>query len=228
MSQPTSNRPDPAAAPKPATAKSRGGKRVTRRLILMSSAAILGVYAAGYFKTESAAQQVADQQAPVASTITMAASPTVPPALAQASVPTQAPIPTAIDTPVAQVATGTDPAAFSSPTLAAPTATAVPPTPTRPAPTPTPRSRYRDGKYTATGSSRHGDVQATVVIKGGRIVSANIDGCMTRYPCSVIQDLPGQVVQQQSANVDFISGASDSSSAYQEAVASALAQAQAS
>lgn len=202
---------------------------MTRRLIVMSSAAVIAVYAAGYFKTESAAEQVAAQSAPLQPTSPSVAISTTPPEspyLAPSPVAIPTPVPTAIDTQVAEAAGAADAGQTSGGPI--PTSTSLPPTVAAPPPTATPASRFRDGKYTGTGSSRHGDVQATVVIKAGKIISANIDGCMTRYPCSVIQDLPGEVVQQQSANVDFISGASDSSSAYQEAVASALSQAQAS
>ena len=239
MTRPAPNLPDPSTDPRPTPSKTRtGGKRVTRRLIVMSSAAILAVYAAGYFKTESAADQVAAQQAPPPANIPAVATPTTSadsPFLAQAPIASPTPVPTAVEAQIARArGEDDDSETASAPTAPVPTATSVPPTvaapkttTTAPKPTATPTSRYRDGKYTGTGSSRHGDVQATVVVKGGKIVSANIDGCMTRYPCSVIRDLPGEVVQQQTANVDFISGASDSSSAYQEAVANALSQAQA-
>jgi len=84
---------------------------------------------------------------------------------------------------------------------------------------------YKDGTYTGTGTSRHGDVQAQVSIQGGRIVSAQITQSSTRYPISRIASLPGEVVAQQSPNVDMVSGATDSSSAYLAAVSNALSQA---
>ena len=74
------------------------------------------------------------------------------------------------------------------------------------------------------GRSRHGNIEATVVVQGGKIVSAKISQCLTRYPCSMIAALPGQVVAHQSAAVDFVSGATDSSTAFREAVTNALAQ----
>lgn len=75
------------------------------------------------------------------------------------------------------------------------------------------------------GTSRHGSVWATVVIQNGRIASAQITNATTRYPTARIAILPGEVVAQQTANVNYVSGATDSSMAYREAVASALAQA---
>ena len=44
-------------------------------------------------------------------------------------------------------------------------------------------------------------------------------------PCSKIAALPGQVVAQQSGTVDLVSGATDSSEAYQGAIRNALAKA---
>ena len=88
-----------------------------------------------------------------------------------------------------------------------------------------PASKLHDGTYLGWGSSRHGDIQASVVISGGRIVSATIAQCLTRYSCSWIDALPPQVVSRQSANVDYVSGATQSSDAFYGAVAQALAQA---
>src|SRR5205085_1353039 len=83
----------------------------------------------------------------------------------------------------------------------------------------------RDGTYIGTGSSRHGSIQATVIIQGGRIASAEITQCGTRYPCSKVAGLPGEVLARQNASVDVVSGATDSTTAYRGAVTNALAQA---
>jgi uncharacterized protein with FMN-binding domain len=88
-------------------------------------------------------------------------------------------------------------------------------------------SAYRDGTYTAVGTSRHGDIQATVVISGGKIVSAQVSACNTRYPCSRVNPLVSEVVSRQAAPVNHVSGATDSSRAYTAAVTAALAQARA-
>jgi len=87
------------------------------------------------------------------------------------------------------------------------------------------KSPYRDGSYTGWGSSRHGDIQATVVITDGRIASAEITRCLTRYSCSWIAHLPGQVVSRQSADVDYVSGATQSTDAFYYAVVDALSKA---
>ena len=72
----------------------------------------------------------------------------------------------------------------------------------------------KDGTYTGWGTSRHGDIQATVQIKGGKIVFAAISECLTRYSCSWIAALPPQVVARQSPDVDFVSGATQSTNAF--------------
>jgi uncharacterized protein with FMN-binding domain len=86
-------------------------------------------------------------------------------------------------------------------------------------------SLYKDGTYSAWGSCRHGDLEATIVIDGGRIASATISQCYTRYPCSWISNAPGQVVSRQSIDVDYVSGATQSINAFRDAVYLALAKA---
>jgi uncharacterized protein with FMN-binding domain len=90
------------------------------------------------------------------------------------------------------------------------------------------KSPYRDGSYAGWGSSRHGDIEATVVITDGRIASATISRCLTRYSCSWIAHLPGQVVSRQSADVDFVSGATQSTDAFYYAIVDALSKAKGS
>jgi uncharacterized protein with FMN-binding domain len=85
---------------------------------------------------------------------------------------------------------------------------------------------WRDGAFTGYGTSRHGDIEATVVIEGGRIKSATISQCLTRYSCSWISHLQGQVVTRQSPNVDYVSGATESANAFFYAVFEALLKAE--
>jgi uncharacterized protein with FMN-binding domain len=80
----------------------------------------------------------------------------------------------------------------------------------------------KDGTYTGWGTSRHGDIQATVQIREGKIVFAAITECLTRYSCSWIAALPPQVLARQSADVDFVSGATESTNAFYYAVVEAL------
>lgn len=84
---------------------------------------------------------------------------------------------------------------------------------------------YKDGTYSAWGTSRHGDIEATVLIKGGRIEAAIISQCLTQYSCSLISELPIQVVLRQSPEVDFVSGATQSTNAFYYAVVNALKKA---
>src|SRR5690242_10345443 len=107
-----------ATAGRPASVKRSGGRKLTRRLVVVSAAAILSVYAAGYSLTAPAAAQIAAETAAVQNAPSPASTPSV---------------------------------------AATPTAVA---------------SGYKDGTYTGVGTSRHGDIQAQVVIQNGKIVSA--------------------------------------------------------
>jgi uncharacterized protein with FMN-binding domain len=109
-------------------------------------------------------------------------------------------------------------------------------TPTEPAntsPIPTPpaaplsgeTAKWKDGTYTGWGTSRHGDIEATVVIESGRIASAVISQCLTRYACTWVEHLQGQVVTRQSPEVDYVSGATQSTNAFYYAVVQALSKA---
>jgi uncharacterized protein with FMN-binding domain len=111
---------------------------------------------------------------------------------------------------------------------APPAPSALPaPAPASTAPSPSPLPSYRDGTYFGWGTSRHGDIQAAVVIDKGRIASATIAQCLTRYSCSVIARLPPQVAERQSPEVDYVSGATQSTNAFYYAVVEALGQAKA-
>ena len=88
-----------------------------------------------------------------------------------------------------------------------------------------PNARFKDGVYTGRGSCPHGDIVAQVAIKKGQIVYAGIADCLTRYSCSVIHMLPEQIVTRQGTNVDVVSGATESTEAFQDAVADALTKA---
>jgi uncharacterized protein with FMN-binding domain len=84
---------------------------------------------------------------------------------------------------------------------------------------------FKDGIFYGWGHCRHGDLQASVEIKGGRIVASAISQCFTRYSQDVIAALPPEVVERQSNNVDWVSGATESSDAFFYAVGEALKQA---
>jgi uncharacterized protein with FMN-binding domain len=94
--------------------------------------------------------------------------------------------------------------------------------------TPTPAALaagYKDGTFVGRGTSRHGGIEATLVIQGGKITSAEVSACGTRYSCRYVEPLVQEVIKSQAAPVDHVSGATDSSKAYRAAVESALQQA---
>lgn len=64
-----------------------------------------------------------------------------------------------------------------------------------------------------------------MVIQGGRIISAEITNCQTRYACDVIENLPAKVITRQKAKFDKVGGATESAYAYYGAVYWALDQA---
>lgn len=251
----------------------------------LSSAAVLGVYAAGFVRTRAAAQRFADAdlrrapiraQAPIATpaaspiamalptatdsrpaarpappvttTAAPAATPAVTnrtprpdrrqpvrPAIVSASKPVVSPKP--VGSPAMAAATAPAVETTPKPVIEPPPATpaAVTPAPSVATPaaapavsTPAPSAAataYKDGKYSGWGTSRHGDIEATVVIENGRIASASISQCYTRYPCSWIVALPPQVALRQSPEVDYVSGATQSTNAFYYAVIEALSKA---
>jgi uncharacterized protein with FMN-binding domain len=253
-------------------------KKVANSLLALSSAAVLGVYSAGYVRTKAAADRFAiqsdvrrparlpDRAAAPASAPTVAATTSprppaaaVPAARGARSQPTtqgasrngrgvQPPPPgIAADRAARRAAnraliasilgSGVVPAESAPAPSAAQTpeapAAGVPAVAPSPAPEPAaaalpeaaPAPRYKDGTYYGWGTSRHGDIQAQVVIANGRIASATISECDTRYPCSVISLLPPQVAQRQSPEVDYVSGATQSTNAFYYAVVEALGKA---
>lgn len=136
-----------------------------------------------------------------------------------------------VDAPTAAATVVAPTAAVAIVTPNAPAGAAVraAPTVTPPAsqPTSTPAATYKDGTYTGSGNSRHGGMHVEVVISGGRITSANVTDCSTRYPCSDIDPLISLAISKQGVPANHVSGASDSSQAYKQALTNALKQAKA-
>ncbi len=227
------------------------GDRVSNRLVVLSSAAVLAVYSAGYLRTRSAAdllaERVARQVAAKNAPVVVPAPPSAPDQSSQA--PEASPRPGKSASSRSASASGAPGASGDADPSS--TADGSPYGIGTPAPAPVPASndsasnddessatsfapsdykpgvRLRDGRYQGRGSSPHGDIIAEVVIQKGHIVYAGIADCLTRYSCSVIKHLPEQVVVRQSIEVDLVSGASESTSAFQDGIAAALARAQA-
>ncbi len=231
--------------------------KVANGLVSASCAAVLAVYAAGYARTQSAANRLAAQVAvrraavPESDRVTTsivrsrlttpdhaavatnnqprsaepatATGSTVPSADRPVDVP--APSPEIVSSPVDSAAPTAAPIATIATELKAEAkAPAVEPkkdeAPVPPPPPPTPV--WKDGVYKGWGYSRHGNIEAAVTIEKGRIVSAEISQCRTRYSCSIIEHLPPQVAKRQSPEVDYVSGATQSADAFYGAVVEAL------
>lgn len=192
--------------------------RLTNGLITLSSAAIVAVYAAGYLRTDVAATAMDQSVAATATDRPIGVTPTVSPATTPAITPSLAAL-------IATPSPGATPRIAETPTHE-PRRPATATSPPTPAPDPAGAAAVlRDGSYLGTGTSRHGGLEVMVVVQGGKIASAEITSCRTRYPCSRIAALPGQVVRRQAAIVDLVSGATDSAVAYRSAVNAALAKA---
>jgi uncharacterized protein with FMN-binding domain len=233
--------------------KKRGAnQRVANGLVALSSTAILAVYAAGYVRTRPAAERfTAESSARHAETPLPSPAPTSSATTAVApAAPSPAPPGRALTPTVASTSTTkplpNQPAHLSSSTTPEPAETSATRSPdapavseiapstvpatevaaeTAPKPAVTQQAQYKDGAYLGWGSCRHGDIQASVVIESGRIASATIAQCRTRYSCTWIEALPGEVVSRQSVKVDYVSGATESTDAFADAVADALARA---
>ncbi|MES2179929.1 MAG: FMN-binding protein [Gemmatimonadota bacterium] len=222
------------------------------KLVALGAAAVMSVYSAGYARTRTAAERFAggdtERRAPTHTDVDGERA-----AQVRAPEPAASPAPVATESIAQNVSRAVEPAVGDartkrdSQTTVTPSQTAVVaalPTPApsvdtartpevTPAPAPeapapkqeAPRPQLADGTFTGYGTSRHGDIEATVEIKNGRITAASISQCLTRYSCSWISALPGQVVARQSAEVDYVSGATQSTNAFYYAVVEALKKA---
>jgi uncharacterized protein with FMN-binding domain len=238
--------------------KKRGSnKKIANTLVAVSSAAVMAVYAAGYTRTRSAADQLEGQSAerrppmpgpgrissPVAD-LQPASSPKAVVPLAAAPGNEKPQLIAAVIPPAAKKANEPEIAAPSAPAPAtasdpAPAPAAAPATTastTQPPAQTAAQAAYKaiidaalppwkDGTYEGWGTCRHGDLAVKVVIEGGKISSAFVSQCLTRYSCDIIDKLPPQVVQKQSPEVSYISGATQSTDAYYWAVVVALGKA---
>ena len=117
------------------------------------------------------------------------------------------------------------PAAAATPSPAPAAAQAPIPAPSTAAPVEQAKAGYKDGTYYGWGSCRHGDIQAAVIIEEGKITAARVERCLTRYSCNWITPIPPRILVKQGTTYDYVSGATESSDAFQDAVAEALSQA---
>lgn len=98
--------------------------------------------------------------------------------------------------------------------------------------TSTPASGIKDGTFTGTvQDAQWGYVQVKVVIKNGKITDVPFiqypnDRSRSRFINSIADpQLTSEAVQVQSANVDIVTGATDSSEAFMQSLSDALTQA---
>lgn len=122
----------------------------------------------------------------------------------------------------------------STPTPTLPPSTAAQITPTSPTPTSVPGGLYKNGSYTGSVADAHwGYIQVKVIVTNGKITDVQF----LQYPndrnrsVDINQyadpQLTSEAIQVQSANVDIISGATDSSDAFIQSLTTALTQAKA-
>lgn len=150
---------------------------------------------------------------------------------------------TNVTTPDQSTATVTVPAATTDTTPAAttPAATTTTPTPaattpetppTTPAPTTTPKALYKDGSYTGPVTDAvFGEMQVKVTVSGGKIT----DVAMVKFPNDVANSIKintnalvkwkTETIATQSAKINIVSGATESSVAFRQSLAAALEQA---
>jgi uncharacterized protein with FMN-binding domain len=218
------------------------GQRISKSLVTLSSTAIVAIYAAGYHRTSLAAHKF-DSQGEQQRTVAEVAS-GLPPA--QENPPTSAAasggsVPSASPAPATKKDNVRKPTAANRKSASAATEPGESPAPdsedgANPAAkaAASAKTNYKDGLFLGWGSCRHGDIEASVQIQDGKIVTATITQCLTRYSCSwisprvpnpVLPDLPREVVERQSAKVDYVSGATESSYAFADAITAALSKA---
>jgi len=99
-------------------------------------------------------------------------------------------------------------------------------------PVPVSKGKYKDGTYTGSvADAFYGNIQVQAVIKNGKIATVNFlqypndRGRSIEINRQAMPLLSQEAIQAQSAQVDIVSGATDSSRAFIESLGSALSQA---
>lgn len=229
--------------------RAAANQRISKSLLTLSSAAVVAIYAAGYHRTSTAAErfdQEAEQRkkgaevavlAPVVAQGATAAAPAAAaPAAAAATKKNGTVKAPARKSPPAGGSIKSGESSESSATASSPEDSGAK-AKGRDAETEAAAAaqpKFKDGMFLGWGSCRHGDIEASVTIEGGKIVASAITQCLTRYSCTwisprvpsdVLPDLPSEVVKRQSAKVDYVSGATESSYAFADAITAALSKA---
>lgn len=97
----------------------------------------------------------------------------------------------------------------------------------------TSNTHYKDGTYTGSvADAQWGDVQVQVVIQNGKMTNVTFLQYPNERERSIMinsqadPELISEAISAQSATVDVVTGATDSSEAFMQSLASALSQAQ--
>ena len=101
-----------------------------------------------------------------------------------------------------------------------------------PAGTPGSKGTYKDGTYTGNPSDAlYGTIQVAAVISGGKLTDVQVlqypqgGGHTDQTSAMSLPILRQEAITAQSANVNVVSGATQTSQGFQQSLASALAQA---
>ena len=205
---------------------------VGRKILLSSSLVIASglyvffQYSANALKTSAVVAYVPPptQNASISTPVAdMSSSPSAPTVAEQTPTASASPQPAPTPTPTPVRKRVPLPATVSSPT----------PAPTRaPLPAPKPKGRYMDGTYTGkSADAYYGMVQVEEIIQNGALADVKI----LQYPndrntsieinSQALPILKQEAISAQSATIDAVSGASDTSPAFIASLSSALAQA---
>ena len=136
-------------------------------------------------------------------------------------------------TPILPTATGESrPSSSATATTSTPNTTATAGTTVTPGATTTPGSLYKDGSYTGSvDDAQWGVVQVKAIITNGKITNVQFlqypnDRSRSVYNNSIADpQLTSEAIQAQSANVDVVTGATDSSLAFIQSLTDALSKA---
>jgi uncharacterized protein with FMN-binding domain len=136
-------------------------------------------------------------------------------------------------TPILPATTGESrPSSSATATTSTPNTTATPGTTVTPGATTTPGSLYKDGSYTGSvDDAQWGVVQVKAIITNGKITNVQFlqypnDRSRSVYINSIADpQLTSEAIQAQSANVDIVTGATDSSLAFIQSLTDALSKA---
>lgn len=222
-------------------------RRRANTLVALSSAAVMTVYAAGFMRTRAAAEKLENSSrsrppvvpapasvappATIAESVAVAKAAVAPPKVQAPKTPAPKPANVAVAEPATPAS---EPAAITVAPPVVPPPAEVMPTPAAAPVAPPPDlspsaevllggTELHNGTFLGWGTSRHGDIQASVTIYSGRITAVSIAQCRTRYSCDIIAHMPAKVLKDQTPEkLNNVSGATQSVDAFYFAVMDAI------